>query len=284
MSFSAPSPLQILTGSSNEVGISFASIFTFIYHISFWVCGLAHSISWDCTPYVPHGEAANIRVSWREKPIGGFVWRHSPRSRDCGEASGDAASAGSRSRPHSQIELGTQRSSGALHEDDSVERVRSTLRGPVYSCSPDQPCHCHGLQATPLTRTPIRPEAPSRSRHVLTALGVVVTPISAIVAISLPMTLFLLGVSFARMDIKLNPEFGLPISALLSVCAIKFAIMPVMGVFITRSMITRGLINLESKVQILQFRERHSMFAQVRVVKAPRPLDITDTMKSTHSC
>ena len=316
MSFSAPSPLKILTGGSDKVGISFASIFILTYHIFFWVCGLAHSLSWDYTPDVPQGEAANVRVSWREKPIGGFVWRHSLRFRHGGEGSGDARSAGSHCCPHSQIELGTRHSSGALCEEDSIEGVRSTLRSPVCLSqgSPDQPLPCHGSQATPLT--PIRLEAPPRSRRVLTALGAVVTPISAIVAISLlvalvdplkalfvsfegghswegpdgkpplafvidtgsstplfilaefpdtvhcprkaqligamsvPMTLFLLGVSFARMDVKLNPKFGLPISALLSVCVLKLVIMPVIGFFVTRALITGGLINPESKVQI----------------------------------
>ena len=58
------------------MGVSFVSIFILTYHIFFWVCGLAHSLSWDYAPGVPQGEAANTRVSWKEKPIGGFIQRH----------------------------------------------------------------------------------------------------------------------------------------------------------------------------------------------------------------
>ena len=204
-----------------------------------------------------------------------------------------------------------------IHLGLCVRRIRLKVSGAhsvVRYAYHRVPRISHGSQATPLK--PIRLEVPSRPRRVLTALGVVVTPISAIVAISLlialvdplkalfvsfeggpswkgpdgkpplafvidtgsstplfilaefpdtvhcprkaqligamsvPMTLFLLGVSFARMDVKLNPKSGLPISALLSVCILKLVIMPVIGFFVTRALITGGLINPESKVQI----------------------------------
>jgi predicted permease len=64
------------------------------------------------------------------------------------------------------------------------------------------------------------------------------------------MTLFLLGVSFARMDVKLGQKSGLPVPALLSVCAAKMILLPIVGVFVTRAMIASGLIDPESKVQI----------------------------------
>lgn len=64
------------------------------------------------------------------------------------------------------------------------------------------------------------------------------------------MALILLGASFARMDVKLSPKSGLPVSALLSVCAVKMIFLPIVGVFVTRAMMTSGLINPESKVQI----------------------------------
>jgi len=64
------------------------------------------------------------------------------------------------------------------------------------------------------------------------------------------MTLFLLGVSFARMDIKLSPKSGLPVFALLWVCAAKMILLPVTGVFVTRAMIASNLIHPEAKVQI----------------------------------
>jgi len=64
------------------------------------------------------------------------------------------------------------------------------------------------------------------------------------------MTLILLGVYFARMDVKLSTKSGLPVSALLSVCAVKMILLPIIGVFVTRAMMTGGLIDPESKVQI----------------------------------
>jgi len=67
---------------------------------------------------------------------------------------------------------------------------------------------------------------------------------------SVPLTLFLLGVSFARIDVKLRPGSGLPIFALLSVCFAKMVVLPVVGVFATRGMITAGLIGPDAKVQI----------------------------------
>ena len=64
------------------------------------------------------------------------------------------------------------------------------------------------------------------------------------------MTLILLGVYFARMDVRLGTKSGLPVFALLSVCAVKMILLPILAVFVTRAMITGGLIDPGSKVQI----------------------------------
>ena len=39
------------------------------------MCGAASSLSWDYLPGVPQGEAAERRVSWKEKPVGGLIAR-----------------------------------------------------------------------------------------------------------------------------------------------------------------------------------------------------------------
>ncbi len=52
------------------------SIFIVSYHIVFWMLGAAHSLSWDYRPGIPQGEAAEVRVTWREKPLGSLVTRH----------------------------------------------------------------------------------------------------------------------------------------------------------------------------------------------------------------
>ena len=38
--------------------------------------GTAHSLSWDYRPDVPQGEAAERRVSWKEKPLGSLFTRY----------------------------------------------------------------------------------------------------------------------------------------------------------------------------------------------------------------
>ncbi|KAI0832851.1 auxin efflux carrier [Trametes gibbosa] len=58
------------------LGVSFVSIFIVCYHITFWMLGAAHSLSWDYRPGVPQGEAAERRCSWYEKPIGALVARY----------------------------------------------------------------------------------------------------------------------------------------------------------------------------------------------------------------
>jgi auxin efflux carrier family protein len=58
------------------VGVSFIGIFIIVYNIFFWICGLASSLAWDYAPGVPQGEEAQMRVPWREKPIGTLVYRY----------------------------------------------------------------------------------------------------------------------------------------------------------------------------------------------------------------
>jgi len=170
------------------VGISFISIFILVYHIFFWICGLARSLSWDYAPGVPQGEAANVQVSWREKPIGGFVWGQVLKIKHREDEGRNPKSADSQTRSHAQVELAIHHSSGARDEEEaSIEVVRRTPHSSVrsYQAPPAQSHHDHGSRATPPAPIPIRPEVPSRSRRVLAAMAVVVTPISATVAISL---------------------------------------------------------------------------------------------------
>ena len=47
-----------------------------VYNIFFFVCGLSRSLAWDYAPGVPQGEEAERRVPWREKPIGGLVYKY----------------------------------------------------------------------------------------------------------------------------------------------------------------------------------------------------------------
>lgn len=58
-----------------QLGISFVSIFILVCNVSFWVFGAANSLRWDYAPDVPQDETAFQRVSWKEKPIGGWIHR-----------------------------------------------------------------------------------------------------------------------------------------------------------------------------------------------------------------
>lgn len=58
------------------LGVSFVAIFIVSYHLVFWVCGAAHSLSWDYLPVVPQGEQAERRLRWSEKPIGRIFSRY----------------------------------------------------------------------------------------------------------------------------------------------------------------------------------------------------------------
>ncbi|KAL7282716.1 hypothetical protein ACG7TL_004190 [Trametes sanguinea] len=62
--------------TDQALGVSFVSIFIVCYHITFWMLGAAHSLSWDYRPGIPQGEAAERRLRWYEKPIGGLVARY----------------------------------------------------------------------------------------------------------------------------------------------------------------------------------------------------------------
>lgn len=167
------------------MGISFVSIFILIYHIFFWVFGLAHSLSWDYAPDVPQGEAANVRVSWTEKPICGFVLRNMLKIKNRKNDGQDLESPGSQTRPVAQIELASIRSFRV--PDEEVSTVRRTLHSSIHSCqdSPARSHKDHGSRTIPPSPTLTPPRVPSWLKRVLAAIAVLVTPISLTVAISL---------------------------------------------------------------------------------------------------
>ena len=75
-------------------------------------------------------------------------------------------------------------------------------------------------------------------------------PIAAFLgAITIPLSLVLLGASFARMKIP-RPISRLPIAAILSVCVAKLVLLPIVGVLIVQAMVRGGLIPPQNKAQI----------------------------------
>lgn len=67
--------------------------------------------------------------------------------------------------------------------------------------------------------------------------------------IAVPMALILLGASFARMRIP-RPISRLPIPAMLSVCTVKLAILPVIGIFMIQAMVKKGFIPKDAKAEL----------------------------------
>ncbi|KAI0079031.1 auxin efflux carrier [Panus rudis PR-1116 ss-1] len=66
--------------------------------------------------------------------------------------------------------------------------------------------------------------------------------------IAIPLALILLGSSFARLHIP-RPLSRLPIMAMLAVAFAKMVLLPVIGVFMTKGMVSGGLIQEDAKVQ-----------------------------------
>lgn len=65
---------------------------------------------------------------------------------------------------------------------------------------------------------------------------------------AVPLSLILLGASFARLRVP-RPLSRLPILAMLGVALMKMALMPVIGIFMIQGMVKGGLIDKSSKVE-----------------------------------
>ncbi|KAK0219707.1 auxin efflux carrier [Armillaria nabsnona] len=75
-----------------QLGVSYISVFILAWNIVMWICGAAKTLAWDYAPGVPQGDAANVRVSWREKPVAACFLRVKaklfarPKDSDCEKA------------------------------------------------------------------------------------------------------------------------------------------------------------------------------------------------------
>lgn len=195
------------------VGVSFVSIFIVSYHLVFWVAGAAHSLSWDYLPGVPQGDAAERPVSWKEKPIGGFVARRIlrmkvPSREPSADVKVDATSAAKNEKDHlTDLEKNAsppmaQQVLGDVpyDHDPDVQLARRTSR--LSAISPGEPLtHVNSSSVLPTAppsspcpsvhpETPsIPPSFPKRMVQVLRPLSAVVTPITLTLAVSLPIAL-----------------------------------------------------------------------------------------------
>ncbi|KAK0219712.1 hypothetical protein EDD85DRAFT_337742 [Armillaria nabsnona] len=58
-----------------QLGVSYISAFLLAWNIVIWICGGANMLAWDYALGVPQGDAANVHVGWREKPMAAFFLR-----------------------------------------------------------------------------------------------------------------------------------------------------------------------------------------------------------------
>ncbi|PIL37564.1 hypothetical protein GSI_01258 [Ganoderma sinense ZZ0214-1] len=190
-----------------NLGVSYVSIFIVAYHIVFWLGGAAHSISWDYQPGVPQGEAAEVHVSWKEKPVGSLIARYIL---------------------HEEVPNSFSRShTNTIKEKDDIEKSMSEKeKGVVAGSAAEVPSHTeHGTSpsdpiqhlsasAAPSAVPPVPPPTPAISMRdvdtqsitqrsatlnpptllqkiwrIVRPLRAIVTPVTCTLAVSLPIAL-----------------------------------------------------------------------------------------------
>ena len=194
------------------MGVSFVSIFIVSYHLVFWVCGAAHSLSWDYLPEIPQGQQAEKHYSWREKPLGALLTRYIQREASAAATMPAAAVPfGSRADTLTEKEEDKHREDMTLHYeatqtlavdiegDPDVQLVRRTSH---LSCGPQRPRgdgpqsllldpakddSTPTLAATSLRR--LHRFVPSIVVRTLSPLGAIVTPVTVTIAVALPIAL-----------------------------------------------------------------------------------------------
>ncbi|GJE87345.1 auxin efflux carrier [Phanerochaete sordida] len=197
-----------------QLGVSFVSIFIVSYHLVFWVCGAAHSLSWDYLPGVPQGEEAERRCSWDEKPLGSLFARYILR-KPCTSAEKAACDSipGSPVFPEEKKSKDPEAAfSVAVPEqpylddpteaDPDVQLVRRLSRlsalpaphaVPELSrpvAAPDGPHDSGSVTAAPSVASLGRPRSfPASVVRTLRPLAAIVNPVTIAIAIALPIAL-----------------------------------------------------------------------------------------------
>ncbi|KAI0691371.1 auxin efflux carrier [Cytidiella melzeri] len=195
-----------------QLGVSFVSIFIVSYHLVFWVCGAAHSLSWDYLPGIPQGDDAERRRSWKEKPLGAFLARHlrlvpAKKAQEDGEPSdlekGDKEEEQEENTVPSGLEHGAAVEPLPDETDPDVQLVRRMSRistvshqarqthksqpvgiehersTSIMSCEPETADDSYSSRRSPLS-TILRSIRP---------LKVIITPVTVSIAVSLPIAL-----------------------------------------------------------------------------------------------
>jgi auxin efflux carrier family protein len=294
------------------VGVSFVSIFIFAYHLTFWVFGAARSLSWDYEPGVPQGAAAERRVSWHEKPIGGFISRRLlkrmvPETHPLQEArhtepeqTNDIERGPESTHDVKSVEESPKidAKAGSARDEEPIQELSrvASHRSEATIRSRPTPTATQSKTSLPADVIPPSPQATTRADilkaalkrraapfanpiviSLLTSLIVALVPqlkalfvdatasggpawhgpdgrpplafaidtANFIGAVSIPLSLILLGVSFARMRVP-RPLTRLPIPAMLCATAAKMFVLPVFGILVVRAMTNGGMIPKEA--------------------------------------
>lgn len=169
------------------VGVSFVSIFIVSYHLVFWVCGAAHSLSWDYLPGVPQGIEAERHCSWKEKPLGSFFTRFS-RKLDTPAEDVDT--------PKVVEDIDVEKQQTKVIEGDAIDPIE-----PIEECQEVQLVHRISRTST-VTAPTVSPDSssthtpPSKPpsafdiiRRSLRPLSAIITPVTLAIAIALPISL-----------------------------------------------------------------------------------------------
>jgi hypothetical protein len=271
-----------------------------VYNLFFFVCGLSRSLSWDYAPGVPQGEEAEVRVPWREKPIGSLVYRYllgsplpqppaisAPRRKVDGASDADlppnvgggekstSVSATASLRPDCESTvLPVHACPSSTTTSSSNSRFKLFLQTFSMVFAPINLVICASLcialvqplkalfvdvsaEGGPSWKGPdgkpplafLIDTGSSMPYHGECSQLIPSTIASFLGAITIPLSLVLLGASFARMKIP-RPISRLPIAAILSVCFAKLVLLPIIGIFIVRAMVRGGLIPPQNKAQI----------------------------------
>lgn len=185
----------------------------------FWVGGAAHSLSWDYIAGIPQGADAELRVSWKQKPIGTLVTKYILRQQvhdpfiDAAKTTRDMSE--EKDGEREDIEKTFVSVAGPSHfiGDDSglevdpdVQLARRTSRisaisamssrhpypsvsAPAPSPVPTVSAATLPIHSSPGTISGTQNYIPLRVTRVFKSLAVVVTPVTLTLAVSLPIAL-----------------------------------------------------------------------------------------------
>lgn len=294
-----------------SVGVSYVAIFILSYHIVMWIGGAASTLAWDYAPGVPQGEAANVRVGWREKPVGGYIHRtfFQKNSEEAGRLN-DAEKVGvpdaleipeelvsdpdiqlvrrmsrvsissshkggrrpSVSRPVTKLEPPINTNAHPSFESLHDEKPEPMAQPAVVETSPEPLTPfakfwaVAGTLFNPITVTiyislPIALVPALKSLFVLPAsrsdpyyfvapdgnppLHFILNTTSFVGALCVPMSLILLGASFARLKIPRPFLQKAPVWAIWWVCVAKLVFLPVIGIFFVQGLASKGVVHKE---------------------------------------